>query len=46
MICALTTVKIVSPFYIKLFSVPLINDDQKFILVLTIASDSFLSRVT
>jgi len=40
------TVKIVSLFDIKLFSVPLFNDDQKFIVVLTVASDSFLSRTT
>lgn len=40
------TVKIISLFDIKLYSVPLINNDQKFIVVLTVASDSFLSRAT
>ena len=46
MIFALMTVKIISLFDIKLYSVPLINNDQKFIVVLTVASDSFLSRAT
>jgi len=40
------TVKIISVFDIKVCSVPLINDDQKFIVVLTVASYSFLSRAT
>ena len=40
------TVTIISLFDIKLFSIPLINDGRKFIVVLTVARDSFLSRAT